>query len=123
MSKVSIAIDVPDLDKAMAFYENALGCEEKKRSKNSGIVSAGNVDIYFLQKAGGTNPLVNGDGARSYDRHWTPVHLDFLVDDVQGAAAKVVELGGAREGGEAADWGEIAYCADPFGNGFCIIRE
>lgn len=123
MSQISIAMDVPSIDQAMAFYTEALGCSEKKRTKNSGIVSTGNVDIYFLEKEGGTNPLLTGSDERSYERHWTPVHLDFLVDDVKGMAAKVIELGGTREGGDEADWGEIAYCADPFGNGFCIIKE
>lgn len=123
MSKLSIAIDVPNLDQAMAFYIGALGCQEKKRSKNSGIVSTENIDVYFLEKEPGSNPLGSGSTIRSYDRHWTPIHLDFLVDDVDGIAEKVVELGGAHEGGESADWGAIAYCADPFGNGFCLIRE
>ncbi len=49
--------------------------------------------------------------------------MDFLRDDVKDTVAKVKEYGGAHEGGESGDWGEIAYCVDPFGNGFCVIKE
>jgi predicted enzyme related to lactoylglutathione lyase len=34
----------------------------------------------------------------------------------------ILALGGSHEGGESGDWGSIAYCADPFGNGFCLIK-
>jgi predicted enzyme related to lactoylglutathione lyase len=36
---------------------------------------------------------------------------------------KIIDYGGIREGGDAGEWGSIAYCADPFGNGFCVINE
>ena len=121
--KVSVSIDVPDVDKAVMFYTQALGCEGPAEKHGLKTLSAGNVDLYLLDKEEDSCPLPHGGTTRSYGRHWTPIHLDFLIRDVAGTVAKVVELGGSQEGGEKGDWGEIAYCADPFGNGFCIIRE
>jgi predicted enzyme related to lactoylglutathione lyase len=46
-----------------------------------------------------------------------------VSDDVAEVVTRVKESGGRHEGGESGDWGAIAYCADPFGNGFCIINE
>jgi len=124
MAKISIAIDVPDLARATAFYTDALGCEKlREQPPNMVVLSTGGVEIYLLEKASNTNPLPGDSPSRSYERHCTPVHLDFAIADVQGTVARIVESGGSHEGGEKGQWGEIAYCADPFGNGFCVIRE
>ncbi|MEI9929831.1 MAG: VOC family protein [Rhizomicrobium sp.] len=57
-----------------------------------------------------------------YDRHWTPVHIDFDVDDFHGFLAKAVNAGAIIEGKyEMAGRPLIAFCSDPFGNGFCVI--
>ena len=62
-------------------------------------------------------------GGRTYERHWTPVHLDVVVDDVEAAVERAVRAGGALERAIAtSDWGRIAGLADPFGNGFCLIE-
>ena len=124
MMKISVSIDVPDLKKAETFYVEALGCR-KVRDPGSHMVvlSAGNTDIYLLEKETGTEPLVSGGVVRDYNRHWTPVHLDFICDNVDALVSKIVKLGGLHEGGENGEWGSIAYCADPFGNGFCVINE
>ncbi len=87
------------------------------------MLRSGNVDLYLLKKAAGSKPLAASDVVRSYERHWTPVHLDLLCKDVDELVRNIVEHGGTHEGGEKGDWGAIAYCADPFGNGFCIINE
>ncbi len=124
MANVSISIDVPDLKQAVDFYTGALGCQLRpKQPKFNAVVTAGPVELHLLPNEAGSCPHESAEKGRSYERHWTPVHLDFLVDDVPGTVEKVVGSGGTHEGGEKADWGEIAYCADPFGNGFCIIRE
>lgn len=125
MTKLSISIDVPNRQQATTFYVDALGCKKlRDQEPNMTVLSAGNVDIYLLEKQAGTNPLADGDSVRrSYTRHWTPIHLDFGVDDVDAAVKQIVNAGGASEGAEKGDWGAIAYCVDPFGNGFCVIRE
>jgi len=124
MIKISISIDVSDLKKAERFYTEALGCKKlRDQGSNMVVLSAENSDIYLQEKAPGTNPLLSGNVGRDYKRHWTPVHLDFLSENIDGIVSKIVELGGSHEGGDSADWGSIAYCADPFGNGFCVINE
>ncbi|WP_445360139.1 VOC family protein [Microbulbifer sp. EKSA005] len=52
-----------------------------------------------------------------------PVHIDFLTENVDEIVKRIIKLGGKHESGERGDWGTIAYCSDPFGNGFCVINE
>ncbi len=124
MIKISVSIDVSNLKKAEDFYIKALGCK-KVRDQGSDMVvlSVENADIYLQEKEPGTNPLTSSSVVRDYERHWTPVHLDFICDNVDELVSKILKLGGAHEGGDSGDWGSIAYCADPFGNGFCVINE
>ncbi len=124
MIKISVSIDVSNLKEAETFYVEALGCK-KVRDQGSDMVvlSVENSDIYLQEKESGTKPLVSSNVLRNYDRHWTPVHLDFLCDNVDEVVLKILKFGGLHEGGDSGDWGSIAYCADPFGNGFCLINE
>ena len=124
MSNVSISIDVPDLDNAEAFYCTALGCAFLKNgSKGIRILDAGNVRIYLLEKPEGSSPFEGSTLTRSYERHWSPVHLDFGAKDVRASVRLIESHGGSVEGVESGKWGSIAYCSDPFGNGFCLIQE
>jgi predicted enzyme related to lactoylglutathione lyase len=123
MTKVSISIDVPDLQQGETFYCDALGCTKLRDQGDMCILSAGNTDIYLLKRDPGSQTSTTSDSARSFKRHWTPVHLDFGVDNVEKAVALILELGGKVEGDESGDWGAIAYCVDPFGHGFCLINE
>ncbi|MCF6257880.1 MAG: lactoylglutathione lyase [Gammaproteobacteria bacterium] len=124
MIKISVSIDVSNLKKAEVFYIEALGCK-KVRDQGSDMVvlSVENSDIYLQEKEPGTKPLISNSVVRDYERHWTPVHLDFICDNVDELVSKILKLGGSHEGGDSGDWGSIAYCADPFGNGFCVINE
>jgi predicted enzyme related to lactoylglutathione lyase len=121
-SKVSISVDVSDLEQGVDFYVRALQCEQKARySENWAVVSLDGVDIHLLKQ----NPGTLGAGAekRHFDRHWTPVHLDFGVADVAAATEAVERCGGSVERQSSTAAADIACCADPFGNGFCVIRE
>lgn len=124
MIKITVSIDVANLKQAETFYIDALGCKKvREQGTNMVILSTENCDIYLQEKEAGTKPLVAGEVTRDYKRHWTPVHLDFLTENVDEVVKKILQHGGQHEGGESGDWGAIAYCADPFGNGFCIINE
>lgn len=124
MIKISVSIDVSDLRQAETFYIQALGCKKlRDQGSDMAVLATGNCDIYLQEKEPGSKPLVSGDVVRSYQRHWTPVHLDFLTGNVDEVVEKILALGGLHEGGDSGDWGSIAYCADPFGNGFCVINE
>lgn len=124
MTKISISIDVSNLDKAEAFYTEALGCKKLRYVEpNMLVVAAGSVEIYIQEKKEGSKPVPSKKITRNYKRHWTPVHLDFYFNDIEKIIPKILELGGNHEGGLTEDWGSIAFCSDPFGNGFCLIEE
>ena len=121
-SKVSVSIDVPDMGQALDFYTQALGCDfEKKYSGEWQVVSLDSLDIHLQKKEAGT--IGAGEHRRDYERHWTPVHLDFTVDDIHPVCAAIVKFGGRVESQSFTEHADIACCADPFGNGFCVIRE
>ena len=113
MIKISVSIDVSNLKEAETFYVEAIGCKKvRNQGDNMVVLSVENSDIYLQEKEAGTKPLKSSDVVRDYERHWTPIHLDFLCENVDEVVSKVLKLGGTHEGGESADWGAIAYCAD-----------
>jgi predicted enzyme related to lactoylglutathione lyase len=122
--KLSVSIDVSDLKKGEKFYIEALGLSKVKDfGENSIVLASENCDIYLQEKQAGTKPIKSDDVVRNYGRHWTPIHLDFLTKDIDEVVKRIIDHGGVHEGGQSGDWGSIAYCADPFGNGFCVINE
>lgn len=70
----------------------------------------------------GSAATEDGD-VRDYERHWTPLHLDWVVDDIEAAVARAVAAGATLEQSvRERRWGRIAVLADPFGHGFCLIQ-
>lgn len=122
MPVVSICIDVSDIEKATKFYTEVLECKVKVQKENSTEMEIDNSTIYLMEKDENSNPLINESDSRRYSRHWTPVHLDFHISDIERSISLLEEYGGKLEGKETGDWGTAAFCADPFGNGFCIIK-
>lgn len=121
MTTVKICIDVSDLEKASAFYCEALGCTEVRRTPRTVTVAAGGTEIYLMLRPEGAMPFDGATEGRSFARHWTPVHLDFAVADAEQAMSAITNLGGTVESRESGDWGSLTRCADPFGNGFCVV--
>jgi len=117
-------IDVDDLARAEAFYVRALGLDVGRRFGEDGVELIGaSSPIYLLRKAAGSAAGDSTTQTRDYRRHWTPVHLDFVVADLQAALARAREAGAILEGDiRTAAWGRIATLADPFGHGFCLIE-
>jgi len=125
MVAVSISIDVPNLADGIRFYGNGLGFR-KTAEPASGVVvlRAGNLEICLLEKAAGTTPSPETTEKRRYARHWTPIHLDFHVDNLKAALAKVLKAGAKKELlFENSEHGSAAFCSDPFGHGFCILER
>jgi len=117
-------IDVDDLARAEAFYVRALGLDVGRRFGEDGVELIGaSSPIYLLRKAAGSAAGDATTQARDYRRHWTPVHLDFVVADLQAALARARDAGAILEGEvRTAAWGRIATLGDPFGHGFCLIE-
>jgi predicted enzyme related to lactoylglutathione lyase len=119
-----VNVDVDDLEKGVAFYAAAFGLTKGRRIGDSGVEMLGaSSPIYLLQKHAGSNAAETTSETRRYDRHWTPVHLDFVVSDIE-AAVRRAEAAGARLESEVttAKWGRLALMADPFGHGFCFVQ-
>jgi catechol 2,3-dioxygenase-like lactoylglutathione lyase family enzyme len=121
--RYSVTIDVPRLDEGVRFYRDALGLPEVARPIATYVVlKCGSSQIGLIEKSPGTRPAEGAGDVRRYDRHWTPVHIDFHVDAFDAFLAKAVEAGAKCEQKfEGGDRPPIAFCSDPFGNGFCII--
>ena len=117
-------IDVDDLDRAETFYVQALGLAVGRRFGNGGVELLGaSSPIYLLRKEAGSAAGATTPAIRDYRRHWTPVHLDFVVPDLDAALARAREAGAMLEGEvRTASWGRIAVLADPFGHGLCLIE-
>jgi predicted enzyme related to lactoylglutathione lyase len=124
MPKLSINIDVDDLEKAVEFYSAAVGLTPLRRFGASAVELTGaEVPVYLLHKRPGTLPFEQAPSGRDYGRHWTPVHVDFMVERIDEAVRRAVEAGAAIESEvESHAWGRIALMADPFGNGFCLLQ-
>lgn len=120
--KLLINIDVPELAPAMAFYLAAFGLHIGRRFGGDAVELLGaDAPIYLLHKAPGT--ATAGDTRRDYARHWTPVHCDVVVDDLDAAIARAVAAGAVQEGATRETvWGRIVQLADPFGHGWCLLQ-
>jgi predicted enzyme related to lactoylglutathione lyase len=120
-----INIDVDDLDKAIVFYTQGLGLQLSRRLFGGQVaeLSGAPVPIQLLAKAAGSATSAQGKGRRDYGRHWTPVHLDFCVEELEPAVARALAAGAIQEGPvREFDWGKIATFSDPFGHGLCLMQ-
>ncbi|MEN4919545.1 GNAT family N-acetyltransferase [Achromobacter spanius] len=122
--KILVNIDVPDLEHAIAFYQQAFGLNLHRRLGSTGAEMLGaDAPIYLLEKAAGTPAAGATRQPRDYARHWTPVHLDVVVEDVDSAVARAVAAGARLEDPPATHaWGRIAHLSDPYGHGICILQ-
>jgi catechol 2,3-dioxygenase-like lactoylglutathione lyase family enzyme len=122
--ELRICIDVDDMDRAIHFYTEGLGLRVGRRFQNAftEILGAGS-PIDLLLNAAGTQPIAGSEATRNYQRHWTPVHLDFVVDDIDAALARLLRHGAVLDM-PVTDraWGRIAGLADPFGHGIDLLQ-
>jgi predicted enzyme related to lactoylglutathione lyase len=125
LARLYVNIDVPDLRRATEFYTRAFELTVARDLSKHGIMElkGTTASVFLLEKQPGTHAAPGATTTRAYARHWTPVHLDFVVDDIDAALERVRKAGASVEQ-EIADheWGRIALLADPFGNGFCLVQ-
>lgn len=119
-----VNIDVDDIKKAIDFYGAAFGLKVGRRFGDFGAeMIGGKVPIYLLVKDAGTPAGKAVPQPRDYQRHWTPVHLDFVVDDIEAAVERAISAGAQLEKPiTTSQWGKLAVMADPFGHGFCFVQ-
>ncbi|MBV2359077.1 VOC family protein [Thalassococcus sp. CAU 1522] len=117
--KYSATIDVPALDAGIAFYAGVFGFVETARPLSGyAVLTQGEQRLGIIQKEPGSRPV----RTESEPRHWSPVHLDFHVEDFEAVLKAALAAGAVVD--KRFDGGPhpaVAFCADPFGNGFCIV--
>jgi catechol 2,3-dioxygenase-like lactoylglutathione lyase family enzyme len=122
--ELRICIDVPNLDRGIDFYTRALGLRLARRNGPHWaelLGAACPVDLLPVEAGTPASPL--SPSLRTWDRHWTAVHLDLAVDDLEAAVARA-EAAGARLERPIVErrWGRMANMGDPFGHGFCLLQ-
>jgi|SRR5690606_34016303 len=119
-----VDIDVPDLAQGVDFYCEAFGLRlARVLDQDVAELVGGSSVIYLLQKDADSTCASSTAEQRHYSRHWTPVHLDFVVENIQTATQQVIEAGAVRES-DCVEWrgSKCITFSDPFGNGFCLIE-
>jgi predicted enzyme related to lactoylglutathione lyase len=118
-----VNIDVDNLESATRFYCDGLGLKIGRRFDGWIELVGATAPIYLLPKAAGTPVSPASSQERDYRRHWTPVHLDFVVSDIRAAIERALQAGAKLERDVTTHaYGLLALLADPFGNGFCLIE-
>jgi predicted enzyme related to lactoylglutathione lyase len=123
--KLLINIDVDDLEKAVVFYQSAFGLGLRRLLFDGTVaeMTGASSDVYLLSKPSGSSASPQVSLPRDYRRHWTPLHLDFEVEDVDAAVHRALSAGAKLEDEiQTFPWGRIAKMSDPFGYGFCILE-
>jgi predicted enzyme related to lactoylglutathione lyase len=123
-ANIIINIDVPELAPAIEFYTRALALTHTRTlDDDTAELTGAAATLYLLRKAAGTPAVKEPLRVRDFARHWTPVHFDLVVDDVDAAAARAIAAGAKRETPHI-DWrgSRCISLSDPFGHGFCFIQ-
>lgn len=123
--EVMINIDVPDLAAAIAFYQHATELRLRRKLFDGTVaeLTGASARIFLLQKDQDSAPVPGASLARNYGRHWTPVHLDFVVLDLEAAVERAVAAGARLEAPvQSFVWGSQARLSDPYGHGFCLLQ-
>ncbi|WP_179957641.1 VOC family protein [Exilibacterium tricleocarpae] len=124
MSGFIVNIDVPDLNAAIDFYVEGLGFNYLRTLLGRSVAELGmaGTKVYLIEQPAGTRPVPSLNTLRSYTRHWTPIHIDIVVDDIAAAVDKALAAGAVRAGRQTTHpWGTLAPLADPFGHGICLV--
>lgn len=118
-----VNIDVDDLEKGTRFYCDGLGLKVGRRFDGWIELVGSSSPLYLLPKPAGSAISPVNDQKRDYARHWTPVHLDFVVPDIGEALRRALVAGATLERDVTNHaYGRLALLSDPFGNGFCLIE-
>lgn len=119
MTTIVICIDVDNAERAGNFYRDGLGLTMVASGPGWAKMALGD-QIFMLGIPWGQD----GPIPRDYQRHWTPLHLDFFVDDFDAAVERATKAGATLDRPilRRADRGDMANMSDPSGNGFDMIQ-
>jgi len=124
MPHILLNLDVDDIERAVSFYTAAFALNVGRRFDSAFVELLGaQAPIYLLQKPVGSRPFAEAEHGRHYARHWTPLHFDFVVDDLDVALARALSAGAVLEEPPSQHaYGRLALLHDPFGHGFCLLQ-
>ena len=111
MGLFAVTIDAPDASALARFYADLLGMEVTYDGPEGALVAADGQSVMF-QQVSDYNPPAWPDPARPQQ-----AHLDVIVEDLDAAEARALELGAKRLPGQDASW---RVFADPAGHPFCL---
>jgi lactoylglutathione lyase len=119
--ELEICIDVDDVGRAVRFYGEGLGMAVVEHHSDWAHVKCGAQTIWIMKTPAGPQGAIE----RTYDRHWTPVHLDFRVDDIDRAVERALAAGGRldRPIQRNPERGDLACLSDPAGNGVDLVTR
>ncbi|MFI1164707.1 VOC family protein [Streptomyces sp. NPDC020801] len=113
-----VVLDCAEPEKLAVFYKELLQAEETASTANLvEVTAAGGLRLAFRRDTNATPP--------SWPRpeNSFQVHLDFLVEDLDAAERRVVDLGGRPlEAKDAPGPYEERNCSDPSGHTFTLRR-
>ena len=124
MLAVHAYIEVTDLARGIDFYCGGLGLTLKRQLGPRWVELAGaNLSIFLLADRPGMAELGRTKVPRDFGRHWTPVHLDFIVSNLDEMVGRLCGLGATLDREiQIREYGRMANMTDPFGNGFDLIE-
>ncbi len=124
MVELLINIDVSNLEAGLRFYTDGLGLRLRRQlSPDIAELEGASSLVYLVRHPPGSRPFPRAEAPRDYRRHWTPVHLDIVVAELEPAITRAESAGATREGDlRQYDWGQYLVMVDPFGNGFCLLQ-
>ncbi len=124
--ELEITIDVDNLDRAIEFYCGGLGLTLVERDPICTRVELNGQSFWLCPFAAGPH----GNITRDFERHWTPIHLDFIVDNVDQAVERALAAGGRLDGAIRRNdpdpigcRSDVANLSDPAGNGVDLIQR
>ena len=110
-----VTIDCLNPERLAEFWANLLGLSARTAGPQREA-------WYRVGPAVAGGPVLNFQPVAAKKEGKVRLHHDLWVDDLAGAIARVVELGGAGSGQvEVLDRGTIAVMVDPEGHEFCVI--
>ena len=108
------------MNRAVEFYGRGLGLQIQQHEKEWAKAVLGEQVFWIMKVASGPSGAIS----RDYQRHWTPIHFDFQVEDIDAVVTRALAAGGRldREIQRNPDGGAMANLSDPSGNGIDIVQ-
>jgi hypothetical protein len=116
-------IEVTDLQRGIEFDCGGLGLTQRRQLGPRWVeLSGANLPIFLLADRPAVAELGPTKVTRDFGRHWTPVHVDFIVANLDDGCPTLRHRGSLDREVQIREYGRIANMGDPFGNGFDLIE-